>query len=165
MASENNPLNQKSQALDKAETQLKQEIDKRHDLERQVKELLDAKKENLSVIEELKNQLTVQKSKVSSLEKENKVLRKKLQKAQEGLPEKPEPVGKQTPGENKFATRLKSLKSALPEETPEHNQSKSDKNEGIQPSPPQSSSDRSSEVDLERIMTARFGPRKSGKRK
>ncbi|HEY9879471.1 MAG TPA: hypothetical protein V6D29_13530 [Leptolyngbyaceae cyanobacterium] len=165
MASENNPLNQKSQALDRAETQLKQETDKRHDLERQVKELLDAKKENLSIIEELKNQLTVQKSKVSSLEKENKVLRKKLQKAQEGLSEKTEPAGRKTPEDNKFATRLKSLKSVLPEETPEHNGSKSDKNEGVQPSAPQSPPDRSSEIDLEKFMTARFGPRKSGKRK
>jgi chromosome segregation ATPase len=165
MASENNPLNQKSQALDKAETQLKQEIDKRHDLERQVKELLDAKKESLSIIEELKNQLTVQKSKVSSLEKENKVLRKKLQKAQEGLPEKPEPAGQNTSGDNKFAARLKTLKSALPEETPGRNQSKSDKNEEVQPSAPQSPPDRNSEVDLERIMTARFGPRQFGKKK
>ena len=165
MASENNPLNQKSQALDRAETQLKQEIDKRHDLERQVKELLDAKKEGLGIIEELKNQLTVQKSKVSSLEKENKVLRKKLQKAQEGLPEKPEPAGRKTPGDSKFATRLQSLKSTLPEEAPERNQSKSDKNAGVQPSAPQSPPDRTSEVDLERIMTARFGPRQSGKRK
>lgn len=165
MASENNPSNQKSQALDRAEAQLKQEIDKRHDLERQVKELLDAKQESLSIIEELKNQLTVQKSKVSSLEKENKVLRKKLQKAQEDLPEKPEPAGKQTPGDNKFATRLKSLKSALPEETLGRNQSKSNKNEGVQPPAPLSLPDQSSQADLERIMTARFGPRKSGKRK
>lgn len=165
MASENNPLNQKSQALDRAEAQLKQEVDTRHDLERQVKELLDAKKENLSIIEELRNQLTVQKSKVSSLEKENKVLRKKLQKAQEGLPENTQAAGKKTPEDNKFAARLKSLKSVLPEETPERNGSKSDRNEEVQPLAPQSSPDQSSEIDLERAMTARFGPRKTGKRK
>lgn len=165
MANDHNSLNQKSQALDRAETQLKQETDKRHDLERQVKELLDAKKESLSIIEELKNQLTVQKSRVSSLEKENKVLRKKLQKAQEDLPEKPEPAGRKTSGDNKFAARLKSLQSVLPEESPEPNRGKSNRNAAVQPSAPQLPPDPSSEIDLERIMTARFGPRKLGKRK